>query len=160
WRSALTIDATNPRVVTNLHRVLAENERWADVAGLFERRAVLAEDPVEKIELRLDVAAVALDRLQRPAVAIAAYEKILALDPRHETAGNRLEDLYTQGERWRPLVDLLLDRAGRHEDPRVCVGALETVADIYEERLGDARGAFLVWLAVIRREPERSDLVD
>lgn len=160
WRSALTIDATNPRIVANLQRLLVENDRWADVAGFLERRAVLSEDPAEKIDLRLELAAVALDRLRRPALAIVAYEKILALDPGHETAGNRLEDLYTQGERWRPLADLLLERAARNDDPRVCVAALETVAEIYEQRLGDARGAFLVWMAVIRREPERSDLVD
>jgi tetratricopeptide (TPR) repeat protein len=160
WRSALTIDATNPRVLANLERLLVATERWADVAGLLERRAALSEDPADKIALRLQLADVALDRLHRPARAIDAYQKILAIDPAHETAANRLEDLYGRGERWRPLVDLLLDRAARHEDPRACVAALETVAEIYDQRLGDARAAFLVWLTVIRREPERSDLVD
>src|SRR6185436_13820534 len=34
------------------------------------------------------------------------------------------------------------------------------VANLYEDRVGDGRDAFLVWLTVFRREPERPHLVE
>jgi tetratricopeptide (TPR) repeat protein len=45
--------------------------------------------------------------------------------------------------------------AARTEDAGVRVRALETAAQIYEEQLHDARAAFLVWVTVLRREPQR-----
>src|SRR6185503_2775385 len=45
-----------------------------------------------------------------------------------------------------------LDRASRDGGS---VDTLEQVARLYEDRLGDPDAAFLVWLTVFRREPDR-----
>src|SRR5262249_12628064 len=47
------------------------------------------------------------------------------------------------------------DVASRTEDPIARVKALESAAQIYEEELHDARAAFLVWVTVLRRDPQR-----
>ena len=58
-------------------------------------------------------------------------------------------------EQWEPLAALLLDRASRHKDPPQRIAALEAVARMYEDKVGDPRAAFLVWLTIFRIAPDR-----
>jgi tetratricopeptide (TPR) repeat protein len=87
--------------------------------------------------------------------AIEAYERVLGWEPANAIASRELEKLFWGREQWERLVALLLDRASRHSD----LSTLESVAQLYEDKLGDARAAFLVWLTIFRREP-RPQLVE
>src|SRR5262249_8203389 len=155
WRSAQTINAGDRRVFEQLERLLAAQERWADVIDLLERRAALAEDAQERVFILLNVAALARERLLDDERSIEAYQRIRAWAPAHPVAAAKLEELYRANGQWQLLVELLLDLAARTEDPVARVTALESAAQIYEEQLHDARAAFLVWLTVLRREPQR-----
>jgi tetratricopeptide (TPR) repeat protein len=156
WRSAQTIDAGEPRVLDELQALFAREGRWADQADLLEKRIALAEEPAARIALLLELAAAAHERLDDDERAIAAYERVLHWEPAHNLATRELEHLYSGREQWEPLAALLLDRASREEDAT----ALEAVAQMYEDKLGDLRSALLVWLAVFRREPDREHLID
>jgi tetratricopeptide (TPR) repeat protein len=155
WRSAQTINASDERVFERLERLLAAQERWEDVIDLLERRAALAEHAQGRAFALLNAAAIAQEKLLDDGRAIAIFERIRAWAPENPVAAAKLEELYrTQGE-WQRLVDLLLDVASRTADPVARVKALESAARTYEEQLGDARAAFLVWVTVLRREPQR-----
>ena len=160
WRSAQTIDAGEPRVLDALQALFAQEARWPDAADLLEKRVALADDPAARIALLLELAAIAHERLDDDERAIAAYERILHWEPGHEVATRELEHLYSGREQWEPLAALLLDRASREPDPAAATTALEAVAQMYEDKLGDLRSAFLVWLAVFRRAPERESLFE
>src|SRR3569623_3676530 len=160
WRSALTIDAGDARVLTALHDLLASQHHWAECADILDKQVALAEDPQRRIALLLELAAIAHDQLGDDEGAIAAYERILNWDPAHEGATTQLEALYTAREQWEPLAALLLDRATRQKDPPQRIAALEAVAHMYEARVGDLRAAFLVWLTVFRIAPDRLQIVD
>ncbi|HSD91104.1 MAG TPA: tetratricopeptide repeat protein, partial [Kofleriaceae bacterium] len=107
-----------------------------------------------------ELAAITDERLKDDDRTIAVYERILSIDPGHEHAGRELEARYTKREDWQALIALLLDRASRHDDPQERLAALMAVAHLYEARIGDGRDAFLVWLTVFRREPERPHLIE
>ena len=107
------------------------------------------------------------DLLPLAAASSAALARVLAAPTRAATEGyeievshglepHELEALYAARGDWEPLVTLLLDRAAREGD----TGALEAAARVYEDELGDAHAALLVWLAVIRREPEGTRALD
>lgn len=160
WRSAQTIDAADPRVLDAMEALFVQQGRWADCVELLEKRAALTEGVPQRIALLLNLAAMAHERLDDEERAIEAYERILKWDPEHEVASQQLESLYWSRKQWEPLATLLLDRASRHADPQARIAALEAVAQMYEDKVGDARAAFLVWLAVFRREPDRPHLVD
>ena len=160
WRSALTIDAGDPRVLEALHELLAKQQRWLESVEVLDKQVALAEDPQRRIALLLELAAVAHERLEDDETAIAAYERILNWDSGHEIATRELEALYTAREQWEPLAALMLDRASRHKDPAQRIAALEAVARMYEGKVGDLRAAFLVWLTVFRIAPERVQIAD
>ena len=160
WRSALTIDAGDSRVLESLERFLVSRERWQELVELLERRAALADDTGERVGLLLNAAAFSRDRLGDEERAIEAYEKILGWDAGHELAAAKLNEMYRARGEWDKLAAMLVDRASREEDTRLHVAGLEAAAEVYEEKMGDAGAAFLVWMAVLRREPERAGIVD
>lgn len=156
WKSAQTIDGGEPRVLDALEGLFVQQGRWLDCIELIEKRVALTDGQRPRIAMLLNLASLAHERLEDDERAIAAYERILTLEPEHEVASRELGKLYTTGKRWRPLAELLLDRASRQGD----VKALELVARIYQDRIDDPAAAFLVWLAVFRRDPERPQLVE
>jgi len=160
WRSAQTIDASDARVLDALQALFVQQGRWAECAELLDKRVALAEQPAQRIALLLELATIANERLDDGEAAIAAYERILHWEPEHDEATRALEALYSAREQWEPLAALLLDRASRQHDAQQAVAALEAVAQTYEDRVGDLRAAFLVWLAIVRREPARDGVID
>jgi tetratricopeptide (TPR) repeat protein len=152
WRSAQSIDAANPRILDALEALFAQQGRWGELVDSLEKRVALAEGRRAKVTALLDLGAMAHDRLDDDERATEAYARVLELDPQNAEAAKALEELYAQKQQWEPLVAILLER----DDP----SAFEQVAQIYEERIGDARAAFLVWLTVMRRDPTPSLLVE
>jgi tetratricopeptide (TPR) repeat protein len=152
WRSAQSIDAANPRILDALEALFAQQGRWGEHVDSLEKRVALAEGRRAKVKALLDLAAMAHERLDDDERAVEAYERVLELDPENAEAQRALEELYAQKQQWEPLVALLLEK----DDP----SAFEQVARIYEERIRDARAAFLVWLTVMRRDPTPALLVE
>ncbi|MGE0549929.1 MAG: tetratricopeptide repeat protein [Kofleriaceae bacterium] len=162
WQSAQTIDAADPRVLDAMEGLFVQQGRWQECVDLLEKRVALSESEPERIAMLLNVAAMARERLGDDELAIASYDRILKWQPAHEVASRELEQLYWSAKNWPPLAALLLDRASRNDDDDddACVTALESVAQMYEDKLDDPRAAVLVWIAIARRAPARAHLVD
>jgi golgin subfamily B member 1 len=160
WRSAQTLDASDTRVLLALQALFVQQGRWLECSEVLEKRIVLVEDAPTRITLLLELAAIANERLDDADAAIAAYERVLHWEPEHDTATRELEALYATRQQWEALAALLLDRASRRQDTEQAVVALEAVAQMYEDKVGDLRAAFLVWVTVVRRQPDRPHLVE
>ena len=158
WQTAQTIDASDVRVLDALEALYVAQGRWSDRGELLEKRIALADTPKQRIPLLLELAALARERLDDDERAVAAYERILHWEPQQPTATRELESIYQAREQWEPLAALLLDRVS--QDPAQGIAELEAVARMYEDKVGDLRAAFLVWLAVIRRDPDRVEHVE
>jgi tetratricopeptide (TPR) repeat protein len=156
WRSAQTIDASDARVLDALEQLFVQQGRWEECVELVEKRVLLAENDRVRVATLLNLASLAHEKLGDDARAIAAYERIIEIDAAHEIASRELEQLYTDGEQWPALAQLLLERASRKGE----IEPLMTVAHVYEDKLHDPHDAFLVWLTVFRREPERPHLIE
>jgi tetratricopeptide (TPR) repeat protein len=157
-RGAQTIDAGDARVLDPLETLLVRQGRWGECVDLLEKRAALTEEPRTRIAMLANLAAIARERLGDDDRAAAAYERILAREPGHEVASRELAEIHAARQDWQPLVALLLDRATREDGGGVAT--LEQVAHLYEDKLGDASAAFLVWLTVSRRDPDRPHLIE
>src|SRR5690606_37880196 len=113
-----------------------------------------------RIGLLLNAAAIAREQLGDQDRAVEVYERVLGWQPDHGAAAHELEELYRVRGQWQPLAALLVDLAAQEQGIRERVSALEMAADIYETKLDDPGAAFLIWLAVLRREPDRTGLVE
>ena len=93
--------------------ILTAKERWADVEGLYERTMDAATENARRVELLGELAIVAEEITGDTRKATRSYERILEVEPAHETAGRALEGLYTRAEDWPNLAKLLNDRLER-----------------------------------------------
>ncbi|MEO8705170.1 MAG: tetratricopeptide repeat protein [Kofleriaceae bacterium] len=156
WRAAQTIDGGDSRVLELLEALYVQQGRWHDCVALLEQRLALTEGRRQRIAMLLNLGTIAHERLADDDRALEAYERVRALEPHNAAASRELEALYAGRRQWEQLASLLLDRASHDGDP----AALESAAQMYEDKVGDPHAAFVVWLALVRREPERPFVID
>ncbi len=114
----LTLQPANERAFQRLKQILTTREQWEPLGALDEQVVAATEDPPRRAELLAEVALVAEDITGDRTKAIAYYERIHEIDPRHEQAIKALNSLYATEEKWDRLAQLLerrLQDAGGEE---------------------------------------------
>ena len=93
----LGLEPDNQKLAATLERLLERLERWADLANLWESQ--LDQLPAgEARDLRVKVAALALDRLHSPGRALALLRQVLDDHPGHAPACVELERVLAAGD--------------------------------------------------------------
>jgi tetratricopeptide (TPR) repeat protein len=133
YRKALDIDADLPAALEALDRLYRKAERWEDLVPILERRIGIEQDGAQIVALKLQVAELFEDRLQKDELAIKAYRDVLDREASNERALKGLERLYARGERWQDLLDILEIEHGVAESERERLTLLERMASMLEE---------------------------
>ena len=129
WRSLLDLERK-------------EEERLAEQGTLAERRAKLIE-----------IAKLTAERLGDAKEAIAAWNRLLELDPNDADALPALAALYEREKRWPALVEILRRQAMLVTDSRAKVSLLERAANILAERLSQPDRAAEIYKDVLQLQP-------
>jgi golgin subfamily B member 1 len=103
----LTLRPGTEAAFRRLKDILTAAERWGELESLYERAVGASEDPGRQVEMLAEVALVCEEIIEDAAKAMRHYERILALDPYHETAIRALDRLYTRSGKDRELAALL-----------------------------------------------------
>lgn len=105
--------ATNPgneRAFGRLKDILTAAERWGELEALYERASQATDDPSRRADMLVEVALICEEIIEDAAKATKHYERILDIDPVHETAQRSLDRLYAAQERHEDLARLLEQR--------------------------------------------------
>ncbi len=139
-----------------LRQILTTQERWDELAALYEGVIAATPDPKRRAELLSEIALVAEEITGERARAISYYERILDIEADHEIAVQALDGLYAAEEQWGRLAALLNRRLTRSpEGSRV---ELELrLGTLLFERLGDAATALDHLDSVLRERPSLSE---
>ncbi len=86
----LSIDPSHDTALTELARHYRVQDRWEDLASLYERHLKLVTDKDRRVELGLQRGRVLAEQIGAPERATKAYEAVLEVDPEH---GGALESL-------------------------------------------------------------------
>jgi tetratricopeptide (TPR) repeat protein len=162
-----------------LTRLYREQERYPDLLDILERRLALSATDSERITLTCDIATLLEKHLGREAEALDRHAWVLQRDLGHAQAleaverlagdpdllqrgAEILQPIYETSATWDKLAGLLLRLADASLDPRDQLRALREVAQLREQYLDDAAGAFEVAVRALRTglaEPELGELV-
>jgi tetratricopeptide (TPR) repeat protein len=143
----------NDTVRADLERVAGEADEWGPLAALYAKRAEATTDAEERLWLLRRALRVNSTRLYKPAEARSFAERILAEVGQDDEAEAALEQIFTQTKAWPELAKLLRTRADRAPDIIQRVGQLFRIAQLEEERVGDAAAAARTFAAIIEAEP-------
>jgi tetratricopeptide (TPR) repeat protein len=140
YNAALAVDSSTMDALSALDRLYRRHEMWEQLIGVLEKKAWAAADQgmdsEEITRLRLEVGRLWDERLNEPARAIEAYNKVRDLEPRNLLALRALERLYertNQSDRYLEALEQQLDAdIADHEK----IGLYNRVASAWEERFG------------------------
>jgi tetratricopeptide (TPR) repeat protein len=143
----------NDSVRVDLERLAGEADEWGPLAALYARRAEATTDAEERLWLLRHALRVNLAKLYKPVEARAFAERIMTEVGYDEEADGALEQILTQTKAWPDLARRLRVRADRAPDIAERVRQLFRIAQIEEERVGDAAAAAATLEAIVEAEP-------
>ena len=107
YYKVLSIDPGDAHALAALEQLFTRTQRWKDLIGVVERRIEQTNDARDCETLYGAMAQIYDERLGRPEDAVAAYKKVLELDPGSERALKALDDLFTRQKMWSELAENL-----------------------------------------------------
>lgn len=148
--------AARPDDRETLARLASLHEAEGDFEALYEvlARWVAVAPEAEGPSLRRRLARLAADSLDRPAVAMAWYEAVLADAPADAEAEAALEALYRADGRWQALDELWCRRLEQRADPAERQAIHRHRAALAEQAAGDPARAFAALLAAFAEVPD------
>ncbi len=136
------LDPRNLGAFERLRRVAEAKQDWPRVVSVAERQLFLAEDPHERAAGGLDVGLLWRDKLKDPKKAMAAFERVIEIEPANLEALHALAPLYAAASEWERLVftdERLLEQA---EEPGERRRLMFEIAQTYERGLREPRRSF------------------
>ncbi len=137
-----------------LERLAGEIGTWDQVAGFYHEAYQAAEgDPDSQKQLMLGIARVMDERLADTDSAEQAYLSALEMDPAEGSALEALDRIYTQGQRWPQLAQVLRrEIALCYEDDKV-IELSYRLGVLCEQQLGDLDAAVETYQSILNLQP-------
>jgi tetratricopeptide (TPR) repeat protein len=129
-----------------LERIHRQDEEWRKCIAVMEHRVAQQTEGADKIEGLLAIGAMYADPVEAADEGTSAYQRVLALDPLHQVAFEKVEALHEAAGRSEDLVELYLNRIDISEKQGEIVDLYRRVAKVQEEGLNDLHQALAALL--------------
>ncbi|MDJ0765180.1 MAG: tetratricopeptide repeat protein [Myxococcota bacterium] len=148
------MDTKAAKALEDLYKTL---ERFDDLKDLLLQQADVAETDQVRIDLYRRLAEISETRFEDMNEAIDYTNEILLINPEDTDAAKRIEQLYSNTERWQDLVDFLEDQADQARDggdSDAELSLLTRMGEIWDSHLSDTQRATEIYERVLKRDPE------
>ena len=112
--NALHYEATHPQAVAAVEEIARDRDDWGVIADMLGRRAQVAEEPADKLDITLELAEIYDKHLGQPEQVIPLLEQAYQVDPDEARVAGPLADLYFSAGRLQeaqPIYEKLADAA-------------------------------------------------
>jgi tetratricopeptide (TPR) repeat protein len=157
YHKVLAIDPTDGEALAALEQLFTRTSRWGDLIGIVERRIEQTSDGATREALYGTMAQIYDVRLSRPDEAIAAYQKVLELEPGSGRALKALDDLFTRRRMWTELAENLDAQLALAPTDHAQLALMLRLAELREKEMGLVDVAIEGYRQVLEREPTNSD---
>ena len=172
WRRVLALDPKNGRALRTLREaylaagdfdsveaLYAEANDWEGFVDVLGAAADRTGDLERKKSLSFRAAEIYETKLNEPARAFRAYERVLTVQPDNERAVRALLPIYEKDEKWTKvaqLLDILLGKTAA-DDSEGQLALLGRLVDVQLGKLRDGERAFALALRAYRLVPTNED---
>ncbi|HEY3359894.1 MAG TPA: hypothetical protein VGQ83_41975 [Polyangia bacterium] len=137
-----------------LRRLTLARELWPQVVAAAEGEGEALRGTAQRASAFLLAGAVAQERLADPTRAIAAFRRVLEVEPDSNEAFTRLRGLLGAREAWPELCALLKQRAETEKDPAKLVDLHFGLGEVLRDHLGDRAQAKAQLKAALHHAPQ------
>ena len=153
WRTLLEEEPGDVAALAALDGLYERLESWAELAAIIEQRLEATEEGGDRRDLRVRLASLQAERLDRIDDAVDAWRAVLDENPGDERALQALSDLFETQKRWDDLEDALQQRL-EIVAPDDRLGLLVSLGDLRRTKLESLEGALEVYREVLTLEPQ------
>jgi tetratricopeptide (TPR) repeat protein len=160
YRGVLDTSGDNIQALDALESLYAETEEFVPLLGILKSRADLeAEDDKKRRDYLARAALLCDEVLERPEEAISLWEQVMGVSPGDRQAADALERLYSGGERWADLAELLERRLGFAETIEEAVNLRYRLGLLWEDQLSDPDRALTNFRAALGGNPAHAESI-
>jgi tetratricopeptide (TPR) repeat protein len=152
WRHVVQLDPGDSRALAALEKIFTSEARWEECIEILERKAALADDPAERLQVLLQAGAMWEEKVGDAQQASAVYDRVLAADPSNQTASVASERIAREGGNWEKVIEILLGRVEFLPELQQRIEVLHAVARTYEQELQQPELAFEVLRAAFKED--------
>ncbi|MDB4962480.1 MAG: Tetratricopeptide 2 repeat protein [Myxococcales bacterium] len=119
WEKVLEYDPTFEEALVELSKLYERNKEWDKLADICSRQADAATDDKVRADALQRLGLLYTEKVENSAKAIAAWQRLLAIDENNRRAQDALKKLYVTEGRWTELEDFYRTRGKIDEYIRV-----------------------------------------
>lgn len=154
YEQILAEDPAHPHAGAGLARLLEKQGDFDALVKLLERQ-VAAQTGADAVRTLCRSGELYEDRLDNPAKAVEAYERVLGIEKENLDALRGLERVYTKAGKYKELVEVLERQVALAATPRQKISLLERIAAVHEEEFLDHAAAATALRRAIEADPGR-----
>ncbi len=153
YEQALAHDPTSASSLEALDRLYRRTEAWQSLVEILTRRAKLAIDDVDATGFWLEIGSIRELHLADLSQAIAAYQRVVEIEPGNSVALRALETLYEKTEQNDKYLSILETRLAAATADSERISLYERIAATWEERFGKLDRAAEAYEHVLAIDP-------
>ena len=154
YAAALETDPTDADARAAFEEIAELEQRWPDVAALYEKLAANDLPADVSSDLLARLAAIYEARIGDTEKAIANYERAVEVDATRRDLLEALERLYQHEQRWKELLDVYRREVDLEADPQARLALRLKIAHLQEEMLQDVDGAIETYDEILADDPD------
>ncbi|HEY4118588.1 MAG TPA: tetratricopeptide repeat protein [Byssovorax sp.] len=150
-------DPADAKAATALRELYEKGDKHKDLLALLGRLIDLAETPAARVALRLESAALCIDKLEATTEATEHLRAVLDEDAGNERATLLLSTLLEKSGRDQDLADLLkeqIELASEKKETQKELAFRVRLGEVFEARLNDPEKAIETFQGVVERDPK------
>jgi tetratricopeptide (TPR) repeat protein len=153
-RQVLSLDAGDLQAIETLERIFSEQERYTDLVDVYEQHVqALADNPQAQTAVLAAMGRTWTEALEDVYRGVETYQRILAVDPDHLVALERLAALYEESLADAPNAIAMLERLAQASPVQEARGrALFRSGELHEVELQDIPSAMARYQAVLQMD--------
>ncbi|MBI5533423.1 MAG: tetratricopeptide repeat protein [Deltaproteobacteria bacterium] len=155
YEAIFRIDATDEEARARLRELYNRRRAWPQLYALLEKEVEVVDES-QKLQLYVEMAKLASERLDKSADAISLYKRVLEIDPNAAGIMDALEKQAERDKDFATVAEVLERRVEQAADENTRINVLQKLGQIYSERLNDPRKAAGAWRRVLEIRPGQS----
>ncbi|MDB4956997.1 MAG: Tetratricopeptide 2 repeat protein, partial [Myxococcales bacterium] len=131
WEKVVQYEPTHEEALTELYKLYERNKEWEKLADICSRQADGATDDKVRAEALQRLGLLYTEKVENSAKAIAAWQRLLAIDENNRRAQDALKKLYVTEGRWDELEQFYRTRGKIDEYIRVLEREVEAGSETH-----------------------------
>ena len=154
FEKAAELSPSDLSALRGLKRLYAQEGRYQALIGILEREYEVVATERERIEILMRLAEMWQQEFRKPENAAERLEQVLDIDPLHEEALCKLEELYRTMQRWDDLVRTYDRHAGATTDTDARIRIFRDLGQVYGTHKDDIEMAIDSYLNALNLDEQ------